>query len=82
MLASNVDAGSVRLAQQIGVDNEDVRRTLLAILGEIESPGWNSKFYAETLVILLLSQLIRCALNITATAADAVQEKADCQIGG
>ena len=63
--ASNVDTGSVRLVQQIGVDNENVRGTLLAILEEIESPGWDSKFYAETLVTLLVSQLIRCALNLT-----------------
>ena len=65
LFAGNVDTGSVRLVQQIGVDNENVRRTLLAILGEIESPGWNSRFYAETLVTLLVSQLIRCASNPT-----------------
>ena len=63
--ASNGDTGGVRLVQQIGVDDENVRRTLLAILEEIESPGWDSKFYAETLVTLLLSQLIRCASNLT-----------------
>ena len=65
LFASNVNTGSVRLVQQIGVDNENVRGTLLAILGEIESPGWNSRFYAETLVTLLVSQLIRCASNLT-----------------
>ena len=65
LLARNVDTRSVRLVQQIGVDNEDVRRTLLGILAEMDSPGWNSKFYAETLVTLLLSQLIRCASNLT-----------------
>lgn len=61
---SGVDAGSVRFVQRIGVDNENLRRTLLAILEEIESPGWNSKFYAETLLTLLLSQLVRCASNL------------------
>ena len=65
LCASDVDTGSVRLVQQIGVDNENVRGTLLAILGEIESPGWDSKFFAETLVTLLVSQLIRCASNLT-----------------
>ena len=63
--ASDVDTRSVRLVQQIGVDNENVRGTLLAILREIESPGWDSKFFAETLVTLLVSQLIRCASNLT-----------------
>ena len=63
---NHLSAGdSVRLVQQIGVINENVRRTLLAILGEIESPGRGSKFYAETLVTLLVSQLIRCASNPT-----------------
>ena len=63
--ASNLDSGAVRLVQQIGVDDENVRGTLLAISEEIESPGWDSKFYAETLVTLLVSQLIRYALNLT-----------------
>jgi AraC family transcriptional regulator len=62
--ASNVDTESVRFFQRIGMDDEDVRRTLLAFLQEIENPGWNSKFYVETLLTLLLSQLIRCASNL------------------
>jgi len=62
---SGADAGSVRFVQRIGVDDENLRRTLLAVLEEIESPGWNSKFYAETLLTVLLGQLIRCASNLT-----------------
>jgi AraC-like DNA-binding protein len=63
--ASDVDTASVRFLQRIGVDDENVRRTLLTLLQEIESPGWNSKLYIETLLTLLLSQLVRCASNLT-----------------
>jgi AraC family transcriptional regulator len=63
--AGNVDMGSVRFVQQIGLNDENVRRTLLAFLQEIESPGWNSRFHADTLLTLLLSQLVRCASNLT-----------------
>lgn len=59
------DTEGVTFDQRIGVDDEDVRRTLLAFLQEIESPGWNSKLYVETLVTLLLSQLVRCASNLS-----------------
>jgi AraC family transcriptional regulator len=61
----NVDTATVRFVQQIGMNDENVRRTLLAFLQENESPGWNSKFYAETLLTLLMSQLIRCASNLS-----------------
>jgi AraC-like DNA-binding protein len=55
---------SVKFVQRIGVDDEGLRRTLLTFLQELESPGWNSKFYIETLLTLLLSQLVRCASNL------------------
>lgn len=58
------DAAGVIFDQRVGVDDEDVRRTLLAFLQEIENPGWNSKLYVETLLTLLLSQLVRCASNL------------------
>jgi AraC-like DNA-binding protein len=60
---SGGDAESVTFEQTIGVDDEDLRRTLLAFLQEIEAPGWNSKFYVETLLTLLLNQLVRYASN-------------------
>jgi AraC family transcriptional regulator len=63
--ANDVDTAGVRLHQQIGVDDENVRRTLVTLLHEIENPGWNNKFYIETLLTLLLSQLVRCASNLT-----------------
>jgi AraC-like DNA-binding protein len=65
LTGGKADTASVRFIQRIGLDDENVRRTLLAFLQEIESPGWNSEFYAETLLTLLVSQLIRCASNLT-----------------
>jgi AraC-like DNA-binding protein len=61
------DIAGVKFVQRIGLDDEDVRRTLLAFLREIESPGWNSQLYTEILITLLLSQLVRCASNLTRT---------------
>ena len=63
---SNDAAGtaSVKFVQRIGVDDEGLRRTLLMFLQEVENPGWNSKLYIETLLTLLLSQLVRCASNL------------------
>jgi AraC family transcriptional regulator len=56
----------VKFVQRIGVDDEGMRRTLLTFLQETESPGWNSRLYVETLLTLLLSQLVRCASNVAA----------------
>jgi len=58
------DASHITFDQRVGVDDEDVRRTLSTFLQEIESPGWNSGLYVETLLTLLLSQLVRCASNL------------------
>lgn len=57
------DSASVVFEQRIGVDDEDMRRTLLSFLQEIENPGWNTKLYVDALLTLLLSQLVRCASN-------------------
>jgi AraC-like DNA-binding protein len=58
------DAAPIVFDQRVGVDDEDVRRTLSTFLQEIETPGWNSELYVETLLTLLLSQLVRCASNL------------------
>jgi AraC-like DNA-binding protein len=63
--ADDLDTASVRFLQRIGVDDENIRRTLLTLLEEIESPGWNGKLYVEALLTLLLSQLVRCASNLS-----------------
>jgi hypothetical protein len=69
LTGGKADTASVRFIQRIGLDDENVRRTLFAFLQEIESPGWNSEFYAETLLTLtglsphryLLSHRVDCA---------------------
>jgi AraC family transcriptional regulator len=61
------DAADVTFEQRIGVDDDDVRRTLLVLLQEMESPGWKTELYVKTLLTLLLSQLARCTSNLTAT---------------
>jgi AraC-like DNA-binding protein len=58
------DTPDVIFEQRIGVDDEDMRRTLMVLLQEIENPGWNSGLYVETLLTLLSSQLVRCASNL------------------
>jgi AraC-like DNA-binding protein len=58
------DSAGITFEQRIGIDDDDMRRTLLAFLQEIESPGWNSELYVETLLTLLLNQLVRCASNL------------------
>jgi AraC-like DNA-binding protein len=58
------DTPHITFDQRVGVDDEDVCRTLSTFLQEVESPGWNSELYVETLLTLLLSQLIRCASNL------------------
>jgi AraC-like DNA-binding protein len=63
---SGAGTASVKFVQRIGLDDEGLRRTLLTFLQEVENPGWNSKCYIETLLTLLLSQLVRCASNLAA----------------
>lgn len=58
------DTPGVTFVQKIGVGDEDMRRTLLVLLQEIENPGWNSGLYVETLLTLLSSQLVRCASDL------------------
>jgi AraC-like DNA-binding protein len=67
-LFNRLDAGDVRLAnlqfrQQIGIEDQELRQTLVAIKQEIESPGLNSRLYIETLLMLLMTRLIRRASN-------------------
>jgi AraC-like DNA-binding protein len=61
---SGVDVSDVMFEQRIGIDDDDLRRTLLAFVQEIESPGWNTRLYVETLLTLVLNQLVRCASNL------------------
>jgi AraC-like DNA-binding protein len=65
LFGDGADTANVKFAQRIGVDDENLRHTLLSFLHETESPGWNSRLYIEALLTLLLSQLVRCAWNLT-----------------
>jgi AraC-like DNA-binding protein len=67
-LVNRLDVGDVNVAelqfrQQIGTDDQGVRFTLVAIMQEIEAPGLNSRSYIDTLLMLLLTRLMRCASN-------------------
>ena len=67
-LVNRLDAGDVNIAelqfrQQIGTEDQGVRLALVAIMQEIETPGLNSRSYIDTLLILLLTRLMRCASN-------------------
>ena len=67
-LVNRLDVGDINVAglqfrQQIGIEDQDVRQTLIAIKREIEAPGLNSRLYVDTLLMLLLTRLTRCASN-------------------
>ena len=67
-LVNRLDVGDVNVAdlqfrQQIGIEDQGVRLTLIAIKQEIEAPGLNSRLYIDTLLMLLLTRLMRCASN-------------------
>jgi AraC family transcriptional regulator len=67
-LVNRLDVGDVNVAelqfrQQIGIEDQGVRLALLAIKQEIEAPGLNSRSYIDTLLMLLLTLLMRCASN-------------------
>jgi AraC-like DNA-binding protein len=67
-LVNRLDVGDINVAdlqfrQQIGTEDQGVRLTLAAIMQEIEAPGLNSRSYIDTLLMLLLMRLMRCASN-------------------
>jgi AraC family transcriptional regulator len=67
-LVNRLDVGDINVAglqfrQQIGIEDQGVRQSLIAIKREIEAPGLNSRLYVDTLLMLLLTRLMRCASN-------------------
>jgi AraC-like DNA-binding protein len=62
----DVDVADLQFRQQIGIEDQGVRLTLAAIDQEIEAPGLNSRLYIDSLLMLLLTQLMRCASNFAA----------------
>jgi AraC family transcriptional regulator len=61
--AGDVDVAKLQFRQQIGIEDQGLRLALLAIGREIEAPGLNSRSYMDSLLMLLLTHLMRCASN-------------------
>jgi AraC-like DNA-binding protein len=59
----DIDVASLQFRQQIGIEDQGERQILIAIKQEIEAPGLNSRLYVDTLLMLLLTRLMRCASN-------------------
>jgi AraC-like DNA-binding protein len=64
--ASGREFTDIHFSQQIGLDDPIICQALIAIQQEIESPGPNSTSYVDSLLMLLLNRLIRCASNLAA----------------
>lgn len=60
----------VHFSQQIGMNDPIVCQTLVAIQQEIDSPGLNSPSYVDSLLMLLLNRLVRCASNLATPSAE------------
>jgi len=58
-----VDVAGLQFHQQIGIKDQGLSQILIAIKREIEAPGLNSRLYVDTLLMLLLTRLMRCASN-------------------
>jgi len=61
----DVDVAELQFRQQIGIEDQGIRLTFAAIQQEIEAPGLNSRLYIDSLQLLLLTQLMRCASNFS-----------------
>lgn len=61
--AGEIDVAQLQFRQQIGIEDQGVRQVLVAIEQEIETPGLNSRSYIDTLLLLLMTLLMRCASN-------------------
>lgn len=59
----DVNVADLQFRQQIGIEDQDIRLTLTTIKQEVEAPGLNSRLYIDSLLMLLLTQLMRCASN-------------------
>ncbi len=67
----DVNLTKLQFCQQIGIEDQGVRQTLVAMEQEIEAPGLNSRSYIDTLSLLLLTRLMRCASNYAAPSQPA-----------
>jgi AraC family transcriptional regulator len=64
--ADDINVADLQFCQQIGIEDRGIRLTLAAIAQEIEAPGLNSRLYIDSLLVLLLTLLMRCASNFAA----------------
>ena len=62
----DVNVANLQFRQQLGVEDQGIRVTLAAIRQEIEAPGLNSRLYIDSLLMQLLTWLMRCASNFAA----------------
>jgi AraC-like DNA-binding protein len=63
---SDINMAGLQFCQQIGIEDQGVHQILVAIKQEAEAPGLNSRLYVDTLLMLLLTRLMRCASNFAA----------------
>jgi AraC family transcriptional regulator len=66
LCAGEVNVADLQFRQQIGIEDQGIRLTLTTIEQEIEAPGLNSRLYIDSLLMLLLTQLMRCTSNFAA----------------
>jgi AraC-like DNA-binding protein len=59
----DADVAELQFRQQIGIEDQGIRQAIVAIRQELEAPGLNSRLYIDTLLMLLLTRLMRCASN-------------------
>jgi AraC-like DNA-binding protein len=62
----DINVADLQFRQQIGIEDQVIRLALPAIKQEIEAPGLNSRLYIDSLLMLLLTRLMRCASNFAA----------------
>ena len=73
-LLNCLDVGDTNVAgfqfrQQIGIEDQGVLQALIAVKQEIEAPGPNSRLYVDTLLMLLLTRLMRCRIQFSYAAS-------------
>jgi AraC-like DNA-binding protein len=65
----------IHFSQQIGLDDPIICQVLVAIQQEVEGPGSNSPSYVDSLLMLLLNRLVRCASNIATPFSRSIYAK-------
>lgn len=63
-LADDLAPAQVQFRQQVDLNDPLLHRILQTMAEEIETPGPGGRLYGETLTLLLVTQLVRCASNL------------------